>query len=122
MMRKAKISRKTKETEVKVELNLDGTGKHRISTSIPFLDHMLALFSAHGLFNLVVQASGDTAVDFHHTVEDIGICLGSALKQALGGKEGICRYGPAFVPMDKRWWRVCFEPSGARHRCCALPV
>ena len=86
MMRKAKISRKTKETEVKLDLNLDGSGKHRISTSIPFLDHMLTLFSVHGLFNLVVQASGDTAVDYHHTVEDVGICLGSALKQALGGK------------------------------------
>jgi len=122
MMRKAKISRKTKETEVKVELNLDGSGKHHISTSIPFLDHMLTLFSVHGLFNLAVQASGDTAVDFHHTVEDVGICLGSALKQALGGKEGICRYGSAFVPMDESLSSVHVDLSGRPHLIYRLPL
>ncbi len=122
MMRKAKISRKTKETEVKLDLNLDGSGKHRISTSIPFLDHMLTLFSVHGLFNLAVQASGDTAVDFHHTVEDVGICLGSALKKALGGKEGICRYGSAFVPMDESLSSVHVDLSGRPHLIYHLPL
>jgi imidazoleglycerol-phosphate dehydratase len=101
MMRKAEVSRTTKETEVKVNLNLDGSGRNRVSTSIPFLDHMLTLFSVHGLFDLTVRARGDTEIDFHHTVEDIGICLGKVLKQALGKKEKISRYGSAFVPMDE---------------------
>ena len=111
-MRKANVSRTTKETEIKIELNLDGSGKHRIATSIPFLDHMLTLFSAHGLFDLAVRARGDTEVDFHHTVEDIGISLGEALKQALGKKEGICRYGSAFVPMDESLASVHADLSG----------
>ncbi len=112
MGRKAKIGRKTKETEVMVELNLDGSGKHRVDTSIPFLDHMLSLFSAHGLMDLKIKARGDREVDDHHTAEDLGICLGSALKQALGAKEGIHRYGSAFVPMDESLASVHLDLSG----------
>jgi imidazoleglycerol-phosphate dehydratase len=112
MERKAKIERKTKETEVWLDLNLDGSGKHRVRTSIPFLDHMLSLFSAHGLFDLKLKARGDREVDDHHTAEDIGICLGNALQQALGGKEGIARYGSAFVPMDESLASVHVDLSG----------
>jgi imidazoleglycerol-phosphate dehydratase len=122
MGRKTKISRKTKETGIKVDLNLDGSGRHQISTSIPFLDHMLSLLAAHGLFDLTIQAKGDTAVDFHHTVEDIGICLGSALKQALGGKEGVRRYGSAFVPMDESLASVHVDLSGRPHLVYHVPL
>ena len=122
MGRKGKISRTTKETGIKVDLNLDGLGKHKISTSIPFLDHMLSLLAAHGLFDLVIQARGDTAVDFHHTVEDIGICLGGALKQALGGKEGVRRYGSAFVPMDESLASVHVDLSGRPHLVYHVPL
>lgn len=121
-MRRAKVSRTTKETDIKVELNLDGSGKHRISSSIPFLDHMLSLFSAHGLFDLSVQARGDKEVDYHHTVEDIGICLGGALKQALGEKEGIRRYGSAFVPMDESLASVHLDLSGRPYLVYHLPL
>ena len=112
MERKAKIERKTKETEVWLELNLDGSGKHGVKTSIPFLDHMLGLFSAHGLFDLKLKARGDRKVDDHHTTEDIGICLGNALQKALGRKEGIARYGSAFVPMDESLASVHVDLSG----------
>jgi imidazoleglycerol-phosphate dehydratase len=122
MGRKVKISRKTKETGIKLDLNLDGLGKHKISTSIPFLDHMLSLLAAHGLFDLIILARGDTAVDFHHTVEDIGICLGSALKQALGGKEGLRRYGSAFVPMDESLASVHVDLSGRPHLVYHVPL
>jgi imidazoleglycerol-phosphate dehydratase len=122
MEREGKISRTTKETEIRVDLNLDGLGKHKISTSIPFLDHMLSLLAAHGLFDLVIQARGDTAVDFHHTVEDIGICLGGALKQALGGKEGVGRYGSAFVPMDESLASVHVDLSGRPHLVYHVPL
>ena len=122
MGRKGKISRTTKETGINVDLNLDGLGKHKISTSIPFLDHMLSLLAAHGLFDLMIQARGDTAVDFHHTVEDIGICLGGALKQALGGKEGVRRYGSAFVPMDESLASVHVDLSGRPHLVYHIPL
>ena len=122
MERKAKISRTTKETGIKVDLNVDGLGKHQISTSIPFLDHMLSLLAAHGLFDLKIQAKGDTAVDFHHTVEDIGICLGSALRQALGGKEGVRRYGSAFVPMDESLASVHVDLSGRPYLVYHVPL
>lgn len=111
-MRQAKFSRETKETSIKAELKLDGSGQHRIYTTIPFLDHMLSLMAAHGLFDLTVKARGDTKVDFHHTVEDVGICLGKVLKQALGEKEGIRRYGSAFVPMDESLASVHVDLSG----------
>jgi imidazoleglycerol-phosphate dehydratase len=122
MVRKANISRKTKETEIRVDLNLDGSGRHQISTSIPFLDHMLSLLAAHSLFDLTIQAKGDTAVDFHHTVEDVGICIGRALQQALGKKEGIRRYGSAFVPMDESLASVHVDLSGRPHLIFHLPL
>jgi len=122
MIRKAKISRTTKETDIRVDLTLDGSGSHRISTSIPFLDHMLSLLSAHGLFDLKIRAGGDTEVDNHHTVEDIGICLGCALKQALGKKEGIGRYGSAFVPMDESLASVHVDLSGRPCLVYHLPL
>ncbi|MBM4329815.1 MAG: imidazoleglycerol-phosphate dehydratase HisB [Deltaproteobacteria bacterium] len=122
MGRKAIVSRETKETAIKIELNLDGTGMQRISTTIPFLDHMLSLLAAHGLFDLTVQAKGDTDIDFHHTVEDVGICLGKALKQAVGGKEGIRRYGSAFIPMDESLASVHIDLSGRPYLVYDLPL
>ena len=100
-MRKAKIERKTKETEIELEINLDGTGKNRIETRIGFLNHMLELFSKHSLIDFALKAKGDLEVDEHHLTEDIGICLGMALKKALGEKKGIQRYGSAIIPMDE---------------------
>jgi imidazoleglycerol-phosphate dehydratase len=122
MIRRAKVLRKTKETEIKVDLNLDGSGKNRVSTSIPFFDHMLTLLSAHGLFDLTVMARGDTQVDFHHTVEDVGICLGNALKEALGAKKMVRRYGSAFVPMDESLACVHIDLSGRPHLSYNLPL
>jgi imidazoleglycerol-phosphate dehydratase len=113
--RKAKIARKTKETSIKVSLNIDGPGECCISTTIPFLDHMLELFARHGLFALTVQAEGDTEVDFHHTVEDIGICLGKAFEKSLGEKRGIVRYGHAAIPMDETLTQVTVDLSGRPH-------
>lgn len=101
MSRKAQIIRKTKETDITLSLNLDGKGAYNIHTSIPFLDHMLSLFARHGLFDLKIKAKGDIEIDYHHTVEDVGICLGDALKKALGNKAGIKRYGNVTVPMDE---------------------
>lgn len=100
-MRKAKIERKTKETDIRIELGIDGTGKYAINTSIPFLDHMLSLMCKHGLFDLKIKAKGDIDIDDHHTVEDAGIVLGKAVKQALGDMKGLSRYGQASVPMDE---------------------
>jgi len=122
MGRKAKIFRKTKETVIRVDLDLDGSGRHRISTSIPFLDHMLTLLAAHSLLDLTIQAKGDTAIDFHHTVEDVGICIGSALQQALGKKEGVRRYGTAFVPMDESLASVHVDLSGRPLLVFHLPL
>ncbi len=110
--RKAKIARKTAETNVTVEVNLDGTGKGNISTTIPFLDHMLNLLARHGFFDLKVQSRGDIDVDYHHLVEDVGICLGAALREALGKKEKINRYGSATVPMDESLCAVSLDISG----------
>ena len=112
MKRTATIERVTKETRISLTLNLDGSGDAKISTSVPFLDHMLNLFSRHGLFDLEVEASGDIDIDFHHTVEDIGIVLGGAFKQALGDKKGIRRYGQASVPMDETLASVSVDISG----------
>ncbi len=112
MPRKAKIERKTSETNIRILLDLDGTGKGRIDTTIPFLDHMLTLTARHGLFDLAVKGSGDTDVDDHHLVEDIGICLGKACRDALAGKEGINRYGTATVPMDESLASVHLDASG----------
>jgi imidazoleglycerol-phosphate dehydratase len=101
MDRKASIDRKTKETQIKMELNLDGKGVSDIKTGIPFFDHMLTLMSAHGFFNLKISAKGDVEIDDHHTIEDLGICLGMAISKALKEKKGISRYGQATVPMDE---------------------
>ena len=99
--RKAKVERKTKETAIKIQWALDGDGTYAISTGIPFFDHMLSLFAKHGLFNLEIKAKGDIDIDYHHTVEDIGIAMGKALREALKTFEGIKRYGHAVIPMDE---------------------
>jgi imidazoleglycerol-phosphate dehydratase len=112
MTRAAAIERVTKETRIKLSLHVDGKGDAKICTSVPFLDHMLNLFARHGLFDLEVEASGDIDIDFHHTVEDIGIVLGEAFKQALGDKKGIRRYGQATVPMDETLASVAIDISG----------
>lgn len=112
MTRSAEIERTTAETRIKLSLNLDGSGKAAISSSVAFLDHMLNLFARHGLFDLVVEANGDIDIDFHHTVEDIGIVLGTAVRQALGDKQGIRRYGFARVPMDETLAEVTLDISG----------
>ena len=110
--RRAVIKRATKETNIRVEWALDGTGKTRIKTPIPFLDHMLDLLGRHGFFDLTVQAKGDTHIDEHHTVEDVGIVLGDALKQAVGDKKGIRRFGFASVPLDETLAQVTVDLSG----------
>jgi imidazoleglycerol-phosphate dehydratase len=112
MGRTANIERITKETRIRLELNVDGAGQAKICTSVPFLDHMLNLFARHGLFDLTIEASGDIDIDFHHTVEDVGIVLGEAFKQALGDKNGIRRYGQATVPMDETLAAVAVDFSG----------
>lgn len=112
MSRISEIQRKTTETDVSIQINLDGSGKADINTSIPFLDHMLELVARHGFFDLCIRSQGDTSVDDHHLVEDLGICLGAAVKQALGGKEGIARYGTALVPMDEALCSVTIDLSG----------
>jgi imidazoleglycerol-phosphate dehydratase len=112
MSRKASIERITKETQIRLTIDLDGTGKSRICTSVPFLDHMLDLFTRHGLFDMEVEAKGDIDIDFHHTVEDIGIVLGQAVKEALGDKKGIRRYGQGTVPMDETLAAVAVDLSG----------
>jgi imidazoleglycerol-phosphate dehydratase len=111
-MRTAKIERKTRETDIKIDLNIDGSGKFDIKTGIPFMDHMLILFTRHGLFDLKIRAKGDTEVDYHHTVEDIGIILGDAIKKALKDKKGIRRYGEASTPMDETLATVSLDIGG----------
>lgn len=110
--RTAEIRRQTKETEVRVSLSLDGTGKARIATGLPFLDHMLELFARHGLFDLQVECRGDLHIDDHHSVEDIAITLGQAFLKGLGNKQGIARYGAALVPMDEALCRAVVDLSG----------
>lgn len=111
-MRQATIRRKTTETDVSAEVNLDGRGEGSIDTSVPFLDHMLNLFSRHGLLDLTIRSQGDTAIDAHHLVEDVGICLGQAVRKALGDRKGISRYGAAVVPMDESLCSVAMDLSG----------
>ncbi|MBM4123983.1 MAG: imidazoleglycerol-phosphate dehydratase HisB [Nitrospira sp.] len=110
--RRAAIDRRTTETQIRIELALDGRGNGRVSTTIPFLDHMLALLSKHGFFDLTIKAKGDTEIDDHHTVEDTGIVLGEAFKHALGKKEGIRRFGFASVPLDETLAQVTVDLSG----------
>jgi imidazoleglycerol-phosphate dehydratase len=114
-MRKAKIERATKETQIALKLSLDETGPIEISTGVGFFDHMLTLMATHGLIGLQVKAKGDLEVDQHHTVEDVGISLGAALKEALGEKRGIARYGWAAVPMDEALSLVAIDLSGRGH-------
>ncbi len=110
--RTASIARKTAETDIKLTLDVDGSGRSTIATGVPFFDHMLTLFAKHGQFDLDVTCDGDVAVDYHHTVEDVGIVLGEAFKKALGDKKGIVRYGFFFVPMDEALARVVVDLSG----------
>ena len=110
--RVARIERKTRETEVLLQLNLDGSGASKVETTIPFLNHMLEAWAKHGLMDLTVDARGDTEVDLHHTVEDVGICLGKAFKEAIGDKKGIVRYGAASVPMDEALVSSTLDISG----------
>jgi imidazoleglycerol-phosphate dehydratase len=112
MSRTASLSRKTSESAIELTLNLDGTGKSSISTSVPFFDHLLTAFSKHSLIDLEIKATGDTHIDAHHTVEDTAIVLGQAIKQALGDKSGIGRYGDATVPLDEALVRAVVDVSG----------
>ena len=111
-MRKVKVNRGTSETEVIVELNLDGTGKTDLSTGLPFLEHMLDQIGRHGMIDLTIKAKGDLHIDNHHTIEDIGITLGEALNKAVGDKKGINRYGHSYVPLDEALSRVVLDFSG----------
>ena len=122
MGRIAKVERRTKETDIKVTLNLDGKGISSIDTGIPFLDHMLTLLSAHGFIDLDIRAKGDTEIDYHHTVEDLGICLGKAINQALGEKKGIKRYGHGMVPMDEALARVVLDISNRPYLSYKVPL
>jgi imidazoleglycerol-phosphate dehydratase len=110
--RRADVSRRTAETDITVRLDIDGTGKTAIRTGIGFLDHMLDQVGRHGMFDLAIEARGDLHIDAHHTVEDVGIALGQALRQALGDKRGIRRYGHAYVPLDEALTRVVVDLSG----------
>jgi imidazoleglycerol-phosphate dehydratase len=111
-MRKAEVTRTTKETKIVVKLNVDGKGKSKISTGVPFLDHMLEQVARHGVFDMEVLAKGDLHIDAHHTVEDIGITLGQAFAKAVGDKKGVRRYGHAYVPLDEALSRAVVDLSG----------
>ena len=112
MLRKAKVERKTKETSVRISLNIDGKGEYKINTSVPFLDHMLSLMAKHGHIDIDADAKGDTEVDYHHLIEDIGIVLGDAIKKALGEKKMIRRFGEALTPMDESLVQTVIDLSG----------
>ena len=120
--RSATVSRKTAETGITLRLNVDGSGKTRITTPIPFFSHMLEAWSKHGLMDLTVEATGDVEVDIHHTVEDVGIVLGQVLRQAIGDKRGIVRYGTAFVPMDEALVVASVDLSGRPFLVFNVPV
>src|SRR5690625_961471 len=113
--RTAEIARKTGETDIRLKIALDGTGKTELTSDVPFMNHMLDLFAKHGQFDLTVQADGDTEVDDHHTVEDIAICLGQAIHRAVGDKKGIHRYGQAIIPMDESLGQVVIDLSNRPH-------
>ncbi|HIC84867.1 MAG TPA: imidazoleglycerol-phosphate dehydratase HisB [Desulfobacterales bacterium] len=111
MERRSTIERDTKETKIRVSLNLDGAGRTNVDTGIPFLNHMITLMASHGFMDLEIQAKGDIEIDYHHTVEDVGICLGRAIREALGSRKGIRRFGEATVPMDEALARVSMDLS-----------
>lgn len=121
-MRTAEITRNTAETNISLKLNLDGTGKTEVSTGVGFLNHMLTLFATHGKFDLEVRCVGDTDVDDHHSVEDVGICLGQAFRQALGDKRGITRYGSFLLPMDEALILAAVDISGRSSLNDALEI
>src|SRR6201993_861297 len=110
--RRAEITRNTNETQIRVVLNLDGSGQQKLNTGVPFLDHMLDQIARHGLIDLEIEAKGDLHIDAHHTVEDVGITLGQALAKAVGDKKGLTRYGHAYVPLDEALSRVVVDFSG----------
>ncbi len=121
-MRRCDIKRTTAETDIKLSLDLDGSGKSEIDTGCGFLDHMLTLFAKHGRFDLSVYCKGDTQVDYHHTVEDIGIALGSAFAEALGDKKGIERYGDTILPMDEALLLTAVDLSGRAYLGYVMPI
>jgi len=121
MGRRGRVERRTAETAVTVELEIEGKGDYQIQTGIPFLNHMLSLFAKHGLFDLKIQAQGDVEVDLHHTVEDVGIALGEAFEKALGEKVGIKRYGSALVPMEEALATVSVDLSGRPYLVYKVP-
>ena len=122
MTRRTRIERKSKETEVVLSLDIDGTGVSQVTTPIPFFSHMLEAWSKHGLMDLTVEAHGDVEVDIHHTVEDVAIVLGQALRQALGDKRGIVRFGSAFIPMDEALLFAAVDLSGRPYLVFDVPV
>ncbi|HLV78425.1 MAG TPA: imidazoleglycerol-phosphate dehydratase HisB [Marinobacter sp.] len=119
--RKARVERNTLETQITVEINLDGTGKARFDTGVPFLEHMMDQIARHGLIDLDITSKGDLHIDDHHSVEDIGITLGQAFRQAVGDKKGIRRYGHSYVPMDEALSRVALDLSGRPGLCMDVP-
>lgn len=122
MQRRANLERKTSEVEVSVDINLDGEGKYDIRTGVPFFDHMLAQFTKHGYFDLTLRAKSDVKVDFHHTVEDVGLALGEAFLNALGDKKGISRFGEAFVPFDETLVFAAADLSGRPYFVYHVPM
>jgi len=122
LKRSAEVERKTKETEIRLTLNVDGRGLSSIDTGIPFLDHMFVLMAAHGFMDLTVKAKGDTEIDYHHTVEDLGICMGKAINQPLGERKGIKRYGQAMVPMDEALANVVIDISNRPYLSYKVPL
>jgi imidazoleglycerol-phosphate dehydratase len=122
MTRAAKVGRKTKETEIEIEIDLDGSGIASVATPLPFLSHMLEQIARHGLFDLKVDAKGDVEIDGHHTTEDIGIVLGEAVRQALGDKKGLARYGEATLPMDEALATCALDLSGRPFFVCRVPL
>ena len=118
--RKAIVVRKTRETQIRLELNVDGNGRYEIDTGLPFFNHMLELFAKHSLIDLKLKATGDLAVDYHHTVEDVGLALGEALNQALGDRKGIERYGFSLMPMDETLSRVALDLGGRPYLVLAM--
>jgi imidazoleglycerol-phosphate dehydratase len=122
MKRKSDLERKTKETQIAAAFNLDGNGEFDISTDVGFFDHMLALFAAHGLFDLNLSAQGDIEVDYHHTVEDVGLVIGTLIDKALGSRKGIARYGHSFVPMDDALAQVVIDLSNRPYLVFRIPA